>query len=64
MEFETVKAIARFVRGAQIRDPQLSVVWHAGEPLTIPIAFYETALHILQCDAAPMPFRHNFQTSR
>jgi uncharacterized protein len=57
MEFETVKAIARFVRGAQIRDPQLSVVWHAGEPLTIPIAFYETALTYItmrrSADAVP-----------
>jgi uncharacterized protein len=63
MDAATVKAIARFLRGLHLRDPQLSVVWHAGEPLTAPIDFYEAAFQALQSDAAPMGFCHHFQTN-
>lgn len=63
MDAATVKAIARFLRGMPLRETQLSVVWHAGEPLTAPIAFYETAFQALQSEAAPMLFRHHFQTN-
>lgn len=63
MEFATVQAIARFVRGMQLREPQLSVVWHAGEPLAAPVDFYEAAFEALQSGAAPMRFRHHFQTN-
>jgi uncharacterized protein len=59
----TVKAIARFLRGMPLRDPQLSVVWHAGEPLTASIDFYEATFQTLQSDAAPMAFCHHFQTN-
>jgi uncharacterized protein len=63
MDTATVAAIARFLRGMPLRDPELSVVWHAGEPLTAPIDFYESAFQTLQSDAAPMLFRHHFQTN-
>lgn len=63
MDIATVGAIARFLRGMPLRDPQLSVVWHAGEPLTAPIEFYESAFQALQSDAAPILFRHHFQTN-
>lgn len=63
MDAATVKAIARFLRGVRLREPRLSVVWHAGEPLTAPIEFYETAFAALQSDAAPTLFQHHFQTN-
>ncbi|MBI3436671.1 MAG: GRRM system radical SAM/SPASM domain protein [Proteobacteria bacterium] len=63
MDGATVRAIARFLRGMPLREPQLSVVWHAGEPLTAPIDFYEAAFEALQSGAAPMRFRHHFQTN-
>jgi uncharacterized protein len=63
MDGSTVKAIARFLRGMHLRDPQLSVVWHAGEPLTAPIDFYEATFQVLQSDAAPTVFCHHFQTN-
>jgi hypothetical protein len=63
MTHATVKAIARFVRGVQLRERHLSVVWHAGEPLTAPIAFYDAAFDTLRSDAAPMLFQHHFQTN-
>ncbi|MGB6909683.1 MAG: radical SAM protein, partial [Methyloceanibacter sp.] len=63
MDVATVKAIARFLRGVPLREPQLSVVWHAGEPLTAPIEFYEIAFGALQAEAAPTLFQHHFQTN-
>jgi uncharacterized protein len=63
MDIATVGAIARFLRGMRLRDPQLSVVWHAGEPLTAPIDFYKSAFQTLRSDAAPILFRHHFQTN-
>lgn len=63
MDIATVQAIARFVRGMQQRESELSVVWHAGEPLVAPVDFYEAAFDALQSGAAPMRFRHHFQTN-
>jgi uncharacterized protein len=63
MDVATVKAVARFLRGMPLREPQLSVVWHAGEPLTAPIEFYEIAFRALQAEAAPTLFQHHFQTN-
>ena len=63
MDVATVKAIARFLRGVPLREPQLSVVWHAGEPLTAPIEFYEIAFLTLQAEARTTLFQHHFQTN-
>jgi uncharacterized protein len=63
MKASTVQAIARFLRGMRIREQRLSVVWHAGEPMTAPVAFYEGAFRELQSSAAPMLFSHHFQTN-
>jgi uncharacterized protein len=63
MQASTVQAIARFLRGVRIRERRLSVVWHAGEPMTAPVAFYEDAFRELQASATPMLFSHHFQTN-
>ncbi len=63
MNASTVRAVARFVRGMPIREERLSVVWHAGEPMTAPVTFYEDAFRELQSSAAPMRFNHHFQTN-
>jgi uncharacterized protein len=45
-------------------DPQLTVIWHAGEPLVLPVAYYETAFTAI---AAMRPeaqnVRHAMQTN-
>src|SRR5258708_9586672 len=63
MDVATVRAIARFLRGVELPDAELSIVWHAGEPLTAPVAFYETAFEALRSDAGTTLFRHHFQTN-
>jgi uncharacterized protein len=42
----------------------LSVVWHAGEPMVLPIAFYRDALAIVErLRPAGLPVAHSFQTN-
>ncbi len=63
MSPHTVQAVARFVRDIPLRDQRLSVVWHAGEPLAAPVAFYETAFRTLKAEAGPIEFEHHIQTN-
>ena len=42
----------------------LSVVWHAGEPMVLPIAFYRRAFEIIEgLRPAAVTVRHSFQTN-
>jgi uncharacterized protein len=45
-------------------DEGLSVVWHAGEPMVLPIAFYRRAFALID-DLKPLglPVHHSFQTN-
>ena len=45
---DTVRAVARRLLDDGLLGEELSVVWHAGEPLTAPPAFYEDAFGTLQ----------------
>lgn len=48
MPLEVIEASVDFVLdGGLVRD-RLSIVWHAGEPLTVPIAFYESAADAIE----------------
>jgi uncharacterized protein len=43
---------------------QLSVVWHAGEPLAVPLAYYEEAFRLMATwGIPPGKIVHNFQTN-
>lgn len=42
----------------------LSVVWHAGEPMVLPIEFYRDAFRVIDtCKPAGISIRHSFQTN-
>ena len=42
----------------------LTVIWHAGEPLVVPIAFYETAFTAIEAlRPASLQLRHSIQTN-
>ena len=43
MSLATVRAAARRLRDDGLLGEQLTVVWHAGEPLAMPVAFYTEA---------------------
>jgi len=44
MAIDTVRAAARRLREDGLAGSELTVCWHAGEPLVLPIAFYEDAI--------------------
>jgi uncharacterized protein len=44
MSLATVRAAARRLRDDGLLGEQLTVVWHAGEPLAVPVAFYADAI--------------------
>jgi uncharacterized protein len=45
-------------------DEGLSVVWHAGEPMVLPITFYRRAFAMIDgLKPAGLPVRHSFQTN-
>ena len=42
----------------------LSVVWHAGEPLVLPVSFYRDAFRLIEdLNIAGIPVMHSFQTN-
>jgi uncharacterized protein len=42
----------------------LTVIWHAGEPLVVPVSFYETAFAAIEkMRPAALQLRHSFQTN-
>lgn len=43
MSLQTVRQAAQRLLDDGLLGPELTVVWHAGEPLTVPIAWYEQA---------------------
>jgi uncharacterized protein len=48
---------------SKLSDP-VSIVWHAGEPLVLPISFYEMAFRLAeQCNTQGVRVVHSFQTN-
>lgn len=46
-----------------VREP-FTLLWHAGEPLVMPLTFYENAVHLLEMhNRDAIPVRHAFQTN-
>lgn len=63
MSLSTVRAVGRFLRGVEVAEKPLTVLWHAGEPLTVRREFYENAFHILAESLDCPPVRHVIQTN-
>ena len=56
------QAIERLIAEGLIGE-QLSVVWHAGEPLALPISFYEEAFAVLSSLIPEEKIAHSIQTN-
>lgn len=64
MSLDTVADICRFVFDDGPLSDQLTFVWHAGEPLVLPISFYEKALDLIEDHCPPsVEIRHSIQTN-
>jgi uncharacterized protein len=63
MNVETARrAAARLVQDGLASD-EITVAWHAGEPLTVPIAFYDSAMDAIDEALAPCRVSHSIQTN-
>jgi uncharacterized protein len=63
MSFETVKAVCRALIERDLVNKTLSVVWHAGEPLVMPVSFYEEAITYMRSMLAPADLSFSLQTN-
>ena len=61
MSIETVRDIVKFIADVPFANEILTVCWHAGEPLAVPISFYERAFELFA--SGPRRVRQNIQTN-
>jgi uncharacterized protein len=47
MELRVLKSVIEEVLGSELIEKRITLVWHAGEPLTLPIAYYAAAFEFL-----------------
>lgn len=61
---ETFERVVARVTAAGIFRDEFTICWHAGEPLTVPVAFYRSCVAIAARYASPgLRIRHNVQTN-
>jgi uncharacterized protein len=53
LDLETLRTSLRWVYAAELQRETFTVVWHAGEPLVLPVSFYEQATRIIQEEQTP-----------
>ena len=64
MEQATVAALFEKIFASGWANAQLTVIWHAGEPLVLPISFYQTAFETIEAmRPAHIELRHAIQTN-
>jgi uncharacterized protein len=64
VEQGTIAALFRKIFASGWANPQLTVIWHAGEPLVLPVAFYETAFATIESlRPSSLELRHAIQTN-
>lgn len=60
----TVKTLFEKIFASPYPAPELTVIWHAGEPLVVPVALYREAFDIIEALRPPsLEVRHAFQTN-
>ena len=61
---ETIAALFGKVFASGWVYPYLTIIWHAGEPLVVPVSFYRTAFEAIEALRPPsVRVRHSFQTN-
>jgi uncharacterized protein len=64
MSRETLEQTFRWVFGSGLVRAPFTLLWHAGEPLVLPVAFYEAAAEVLQRhNVDNVPILQSFQTN-
>jgi uncharacterized protein len=64
MSDATLNRVFQFVFSSGIVEQGFTVVWHAGEPMVLPVGYYERAIEIAgEHNPAGVQVRHSFQTN-
>jgi uncharacterized protein len=64
MSQDILRALFEKVFASGWADPQLTIIWHAGEPLVMPVTYYEEAFSLIESlRPAQIQVRHSFQTN-
>ncbi len=64
MSDATLNRVFQFVFSSGIVEQGFTVVWHAGEPMVLPVAYYERAIEIAGAhNPGGVQVRHSFQTN-
>src|SRR5215471_163259 len=64
MSLETLDLVCRRVFESPRLDRELEVAWHGGEPLIVPLAWYEDAFTLMAKRCPPLlQLTHSFQTN-
>ena len=64
MSIATLETLVAKVFAARLPCPQLSAIWHAGEPLAVPRAWYEDAFAVFSRSCPrEVELSHHFQTN-
>jgi uncharacterized protein len=64
MEQDTVRVLFERLFASGWTGGALTVIWHAGEPLVVPVSFYEQAFATIEAlRPAHVQVRHSFQTN-
>lgn len=51
------------LRSSDLLEDEVTVLWHAGEPLALPISYYQEAFERIQATVPEVRVRHSFQTN-
>src|SRR5215470_16737490 len=61
MSLGTLALVCRRVFESEYLDVSLEVAWHGGEPLTVPLAWYEDAVALMaECSPTALQLNHRF----
>lgn len=63
MPLDRLDAVMAQVMASGLPGPELSIVWHAGEPMAVPRDWYEQAFAIVARHAGSHRIAHHFQTN-
>jgi uncharacterized protein len=64
MSRQTLEATYRWIFASGLAREPFTLLWHAGEPLVLPVAWYEEALELLRAqNHREVPVLHSFQTN-
>ena len=64
MSLATIVAAFKNIFSSGWASPQMTIIWHAGEPLVLPVSYYEAAFSAIEVSRPlDLELRHSIQTN-